>query len=84
MLLQILEVLYLLSRGDNLGDSGIDLKVVGDTKPMRQWDVMGEIRKRVKKAFDEEGIEIPWPHAKVFFGNPIPAQREAVKQKGTE
>ncbi len=69
-------------RVDNLGDSGIDLKILGDTKPIRQWDVMGEIRKRVKKTFDEEGIEIPWPHTKVFFGNPIPAQPEDMKQKG--
>jgi small conductance mechanosensitive channel len=60
-------------RVDNLGDSGIDLKILGDTKPIRQWDIMGEIRKRVKKAFDEEGIEIPWPHTKVFFGNAPPA-----------
>ena len=61
-------------RVDNLGDSGIELKVLGDTKPIRQWDVMGEIRKRVKKAFDEEGIEIPWPHTKVYFGNsPFPS-----------
>jgi small conductance mechanosensitive channel len=59
-------------RVDSLGDSGIDLKIVGETKPIRQWDVMGEIRKRLKKAFDEEGIEIPWPHTKVYFGNPIP------------
>jgi small conductance mechanosensitive channel len=71
-------------RVDNLGNSGIELKILGDTKPIRQWDVMGEIRKRVKKAFDEEGIEIPWPHTKVFFGNPIPPQPEAMKQKGTE
>jgi small-conductance mechanosensitive channel len=70
-------------RVDNLGDSGIDLKILGDTKPIRQWDVMGEIRKRVKKAFDEEGIEIPWPHTKVFFGNPIPAHPETTEQKGT-
>ena len=56
-------------RVDNLGDSGIDLKILGETKPIRQWDVMGEIRKRIKKAFDEEGIEIPWPHTKVYFGN---------------
>ncbi|MBM4461850.1 MAG: mechanosensitive ion channel [Chloroflexi bacterium] len=60
-------------RVDNLGASGIELKVVGDTKPIQQWAVMGEIRKRVKKAFDEEGIEIPWPHTKVYFGNtPLP------------
>jgi small-conductance mechanosensitive channel len=56
-------------RVDKLGDSGIELKVLGDTKPIRQWDVMGEIRKRIKRAFDEEGIEIPWPHTKVYFGN---------------
>ncbi len=49
-------------RVDNLGDSGIDIKVVGDTKPIKQWEVMGELRKRIKKAFDEEGIEIPYPH----------------------
>jgi moderate conductance mechanosensitive channel len=71
-------------RVDNLGDSGIDLKILGDTKPIRQWDVMGEIRKRVKKTFDEEGIEIPWPHTKVFFGNSIPIQPEAEKRKEAE
>ncbi len=49
-------------RVDNLGDSGIEIKIVGDTKPIKQWDVMGELRKRIKKAFDEEGIEIPYPH----------------------
>jgi len=57
-------------RVDNLGDSGIDIKILGDTKAMRQWEVMGELRKRIKKAFDEEGIEIPWPHTKVYFGGP--------------
>ena len=56
-------------RVEKLGDSGIDLKVFGDTKPTQQWSVAGEIRKRVKKAFDQEGIEIPWPHTKIFFGN---------------
>jgi len=58
-------------RVDNLGESGIELKIVGDTKPMRQWEVMGEIRKRMKEAFDRESIEIPWPHTKVFFGNKL-------------
>ena len=64
-------------RVDNLGDSGIDIKILGDTKPIRQWEVMGELRKRIKKAFDEEGIEIPWPHTKVYFG-------EAPKQEVVE
>jgi len=69
-------------RVDKLGDSGIELKILGDTKPIRQWDVMGEIRKRVAKAFEEEGIEIPWPHTKVYFGNlPFPSMAEEGRKK---
>jgi len=56
-------------RVDNLGDSGIDIKIVGDTKPAKQWAIMGELRLRLKDTFDKEGIEIPWPHTKVYFGN---------------
>ncbi len=59
-------------RVDNLGDSGIDIKILGDVKPIQQWAVMGELRLRLKKAFDAEGIEIPWPHTKVYFGSPLP------------
>jgi small-conductance mechanosensitive channel len=59
-------------RVDKLGDSGVEIKVLGETKPIRQWDVMGEFRLRLKKAFDKEGIEIPWPHIKVYFGNQPP------------
>jgi small-conductance mechanosensitive channel len=55
-------------RVNKLGDSGIDIKILGDVKPLAQWDVMGELRLRLKKAFDKEGIEIPWPHLKLYFG----------------
>jgi len=55
-------------RVNNFGDSGIDIKILGETKPLTQWEVTGELRKRIKKAFDEEGIEIPWPHIKLYFG----------------
>jgi small conductance mechanosensitive channel len=65
-------------RVDKLGDSGIDIKILGDTKPIRQWDIMGELRLRLKRTFDEEGIEIPWPHTKVYFGN----SPQAVIEKG--
>jgi small-conductance mechanosensitive channel len=59
-------------RVDDLGDSGIYIKILGDVKPMQQWAVMGQLRLRLKKAFDDEGIEIPWPHTKVYFGDTIP------------
>jgi small conductance mechanosensitive channel len=55
-------------RVQKFGDSGIDIRVLGDVRPMKQWEVTGELRKRLKKAFDDEGIEIPWPHVKLYFG----------------
>jgi len=56
-------------RVSNLGDSGIDITVRGDTKPACQWGIAGELRLRIKRTFDIERIEIPWPHTKVYFGN---------------
>ncbi len=69
-------------RVDNLGDSGIDIKILGDTKPIRQWAVTGELRLRLKRTFDAEGIEIPWPHTKVYFGNAIPEMAAAKQPSG--
>lgn len=72
-------------RVDKLGDSGIEIKVLAETKPVRQWEVMGELRLRLKKAFDQEGIEIPWPHTKVYFGNQPPAVwSEKIEMTSTE
>jgi small conductance mechanosensitive channel len=56
-------------RVDNLGNSGIEIKILGNTKPNLQWKLTGELRKRLKDRFDQEDIEIPWPHNKVYFGN---------------
>ena len=47
---------------DELGDSGVQVRVVGETRPDRQADVARELRRRLKAAFDAEGIEIPFPH----------------------
>ena len=57
-------------RVNKFGDSGIDTRILGDCKPSQQWALMGQLRLRLKKAFDEEGIEIPWPHVKLYFGQP--------------
>jgi len=48
-------------RVNDFADSAIIVKVVGDTKPLKQWEVTGELRKRLKIAFDKEGVEIPFP-----------------------
>lgn len=48
-------------RVDEFADSAIIVKILGDTRPLKQWEVTGELRKRLKIAFDREGIEIPFP-----------------------
>lgn len=48
-------------RVNELGDSAIVVKVTGKVQPLQQWEVMGEMRKRIKEAFDKEGIGIPFP-----------------------
>lgn len=63
---QIIEPLEFL-RVDNFGESSIDIKITGTTQPIKQWEVAGEFRKRIKKAFDKEGIEIPFPQRVIRF-----------------
>lgn len=48
-------------RVEDFADSAIILKILGETKPLKQWDITGEFRKRIKIAFDSKGIEIPFP-----------------------
>lgn len=45
----------------DFADSAMIIKIVGDTVPLKQWEITGELRKRLKIAFDKEGIEIPFP-----------------------
>ncbi len=59
-----LEAPYML-RVDSLSDSSVDVKVLCKTTPGFQWKVKGELLRRLKKAFDKEGIEIPFPHTVV-------------------
>jgi moderate conductance mechanosensitive channel len=48
-------------RISDFADSAIMIKIVGETQPAKQWKVTGELRKRIKLAFDKEGIELPFP-----------------------
>lgn len=50
-------------RVQRFDQSAIIIKILGDTKPLKQWEIAGELRKRLKIAFDKEGIEIPFPQA---------------------
>lgn len=46
---------------DAFGDNAVTIKARLKTKPIEQWSVGREYRRRLKIAFDREGIEIPFP-----------------------
>ncbi|HEU5393272.1 MAG TPA: mechanosensitive ion channel family protein, partial [Candidatus Methylomirabilis sp.] len=49
-------------------ESQVIIKVRLKTQPMQQWAVGREYRRRIKQAFDAEGIEIPFPHRAITVG----------------
>jgi small conductance mechanosensitive channel len=51
------------------GDSAIVVRMMTKTLPLRQFDVGRELRRRIKKRFDAEGIEIPFPHVTFYWGD---------------
>lgn len=48
-------------RVDGFGDSAVTIKALGKVAPGKQWEIAGEFRSRLKKAFDKHHIEIPFP-----------------------
>ena len=54
---------------EKLGDSGVVLRVMVKTLPLKQWDVARELRRRIKLRFDREAIEIPFPTVTFYWGD---------------
>jgi small conductance mechanosensitive channel len=52
---------------ENWADSAIVIRCRFKVAPLAQWDVKREYLRRLKIAFDQAGIEIPYPHLKVFM-----------------
>ena len=63
-ILEPIEVLGL----DEFADSAIIIKARTTTKPIKQWYVGREFKKRIKMKFDEKNIEIPFPHITLYMG----------------
>ena len=67
---RILEPLLIMGL-DKFDDSAVVIKARLKTIPGEQWSLGREYRKRLKKVFDEKGIEIPFPHTTVYWGEKV-------------
>tara|TARA_E500000318_G_scaffold72954_1_gene67540 strand:- start:2915 stop:5392 length:2478 start_codon:yes stop_codon:yes gene_type:complete len=52
----------------DLADSSVNIRTRLKTKAGRQWSIRREFLRRVKRRFDAEAIEIPFPHQTLYFG----------------
>ena len=69
---KILEPLQVLGVQD-FADSAVVIRSLFTTKPMEQWGIGREFRRRIKNTFDAKGIEIPFPHQTIYLGDAEPA-----------
>ncbi|CAN5884333.1 hypothetical protein BH11PSE13_BH11PSE13_39700 [soil metagenome] len=53
---------------ERLDDSAVVLRCRFKVAPLQQWTVRREYLRRMKAAFDAQGIEIPFPHVTVYAG----------------
>lgn len=65
----ILEPLEMLGV-DKFTDSAVMIKCRIKTEPLKKWRVGREMNRRIKNTFDAKGIEIPFPHRTIYWGEP--------------
>jgi small-conductance mechanosensitive channel len=53
---------------DALNESSVVIRCRFQVEPLAQWDVRREYYRRIKRAFEERGIEIPTPHMTLYSG----------------
>lgn len=55
---------------ETLADSAVVIRCRIRVTPLEQWNVKREFLRRVKQAFDQEDIEIPFPHRMLIYPRP--------------
>ena len=53
---------------DSFGDSAVIVRARLKTTAGKQWGIGREFNRRLKAAFDAKGIEMPFPHQTIYFG----------------
>ena len=51
---------------EDLGADGVTIRLVVKTQPAEQFNVLRELRGRIKSALDDAGVEIPFPQRTVW------------------
>ncbi|MHA6324774.1 mechanosensitive ion channel domain-containing protein [Roseivivax sp. CAU 1753] len=64
---------------NEFGDSAIVLRARIKTVPGSQWSVGRAYNGILKRIFDERGIEIPFPHQTIFFGEAKDGRTQALR-----
>lgn len=59
---------------ENVAADGIVIRLVIKTIPGQQWGIARELRRRVKLAFDEAGVEIPFPQTGIWVRQEDPTE----------
>jgi small conductance mechanosensitive channel len=55
---------------DRFEDSAVIIRARLITRRVKQWEVGREFNRRMKAVFDQRGIEIPFPHQTIYWGQP--------------
>ncbi|HAR36452.1 MAG TPA: mechanosensitive ion channel family protein [Acidobacteria bacterium] len=74
---------------DRFENSAVVIRARTTTRPGQQWQVAREFNRRLKMAFERQGISIPFPHLTMFIGQdkagksaPLPIRIENPNQAG--
>ncbi|NJK35637.1 MAG: mechanosensitive ion channel family protein [Oscillatoriales cyanobacterium SM2_2_1] len=69
---------------DHFGDHSITLRLWIKVQPLKQWEVAREFRRRLKKAFDEAQISMPFPQQELWFRTPLALEPSQFKERPSQ
>jgi small-conductance mechanosensitive channel len=65
---------------ERFDESAVIIRARLKTRPIQQWRIGREFNRRMKKAFDERGIQIPFPQHTLHWGTPPNGEQAAFQQ----
>ncbi len=69
---------------NDLGESGVDILIIGRAKPLTSWAAERRLRYLIKERFDREGIEIPYPKRVIYSRDMANMEERAEGKSGDE